>query len=92
MQMGYAHSHGILTAYILFQRPSWRKKNYLGQDTERSMSLKGKYKGHKVQRSMSLCNFISQEGTISTINDLTVLNWGMGQMVREKHQIIVKVL
>ena len=54
--------------------------------------MKGKYQGHRGQRSRSLCNFIGQKGTISTINDLFVLNSGkMGQMVREKHHIINKV-
>ena len=54
--------------------------------------MKGKYQGHRGQRSRSLCNFIGQKGTISTINDLFVLNSGkMGQIVREKHEIIDKV-
>ena len=49
--------------------------------------MKGKYQGFRGQRS--LCNFIGQKGTCSTIYDLFVLNFG--KMVREKHQIIDKI-
>ena len=39
---------------------------------------------------MSFCNFIGLKGTNSTIYDLFVLK--RGKMVREKHQIINKLL
>ena len=53
--------------------------------------MKGNYQGHRGQRSRSLCNFIGQKGTISTINDLFVLNLGkMGQNGQGKHHIIDK--
>ena len=52
------------------------EKNYYSRDVARSRSVKGKgkYQGHRGQRSSSLCNFIGQKGTIATINDLFVLN------------------
>ena len=50
------------------------EKNYYSQDAARSKSVKGNYQGHRGQRSRSLRNFIGQKGTISTINDLFVLN------------------
>ena len=53
--------------------------------------MKGKYQGHRDQRSRSLCNFIGQKGKISTFNDLFVLNSGkMGQMVRENIMLLTK--
>ena len=73
MQRGYAHRHGILTAYI-FPEELAGEKNYYSQDAARSRSVKGKYQGHRGQRSKSHCHFIGQKGTISTINDLFVLN------------------
>ena len=33
------------------------EKNYYSQDAARSRSVKGKYLGHRGQRSRSLCNF-----------------------------------
>ena len=74
MQRGYAHRHGILTTYIFSEDLVKEKKSYYSQDAARSSSAKGKYQGHRGQRSRSLCNFIGQKGTISTINDLFVLN------------------
>ena len=71
MQRGYAHRHGILTAYI-FSEDLAGEKNCYSQDAARS--VKGNNQGHRGQRSRSLCNYIGQKGTISTINDLFVLN------------------
>ena len=65
------HVHGILTVYI-FSEDLAGGKNYHSQDVARS--VKGKYQGHRGQRSRSLGNFIGQEGTISTFNDLFDLN------------------
>ena len=80
----------ILTAYI-FSEDLAGEKNYYSQDLAKSRSVKGKYQGHRGQRSRSLCNFF-QKDTISTISDLFILNLGkMGQMIREKHQIIDKI-
>ena len=73
MQRGYAHRHGILTAYI-FSEDLAGEKNCYSQDAARSGSVKGNYQGHRGQRSRSLCKFIGQKGTISTINDLFVLS------------------
>ena len=73
MDRGYAHQHGILNAYIFSEDLAEEKTNY-SQEAARSRSVKGKYQGHRGQRSRSLCNSIGQKGTISTINDLFVLN------------------
>ena len=56
-----------------FQRSSWRLKSY-SQDAARSRPVKGKYQGHRGQRPWSLCSLIGQKGTISSINDILVLN------------------
>ena len=61
----------ILTAYI-FSEDLAEEKYYYSQDAARTRSVKGNYQGHRGPRS--LCNFIGQKGTISTINDLFVLN------------------
>ena len=73
MQRGYPHQHGILTAYI-FSEDLAGEKNYYSKDAARSRSVKGSHQGHRGQRSRSLCYFIGQKGTISTIDDLFVLN------------------
>ena len=73
MQRGYAHRHGILTAYI-FSETLAEEKNYYSQDTARSRSVKENYQGQRGQRSRSLCNLIGQKGTISIINDLFALS------------------
>ena len=73
VQRGYAHQHGILTAYI-FSEDLAGDKNYYSQDAARSRSVKENYQGHRGQRSRSLCNLIGQKGAISTINDLFALN------------------
>ena len=73
MQRGYAHRHGILTAYIFSEDLAGEKKNSYSQNAARSRSVEGNYQGHRGQRSRSLCNLIGQKGTISTINDLFVL-------------------
>ena len=86
MQRDYAHRHGILTAYI-FSEDLAGEKNFYSQDAARSRSVKGNYQGHRGQRSRSLCKFIGQKGTISTINELGE-NGSNGQ---EKHHIIDKV-
>ena len=57
-----------------FECLTGEEKYYYSQDAARSRSVKGKYQGQRGQRSRSLCNFIDQNGTISTINDLFVLN------------------
>ena len=73
------HAEGLcsltwhLTAYI-FSEDLAEEKYYYSQDAARTRSVKGNYQGHRGQRSRSLCNFIGQKGTISTINDLFVLN------------------
>ena len=56
----------------LFSEDLAGEKNYYSQAAARS--VKGPYQGHRGQGSRSLCNFIGQNGTISTINDLFVLN------------------
>ena len=89
MQRDYANGHGIWTTYI-FTEGLAREQNYFSQDAARSRSVKGRYQGHRGQRSRSLCNFIGQKGTHSTIYDLFVLK--CGKMFREKHQIIDKIL
>ena len=53
MQRDKAHWHGILTAYI-FSEALAGEKNYYSQDGARSRSVKGKYQGHRGQRSRSL--------------------------------------
>ena len=73
MPRGYAHRYGILTAYI-FSKDLAGEESYYSQDAAKSRSVKGKYQGHSGQRSRSLCNFIGQKSTISTIIDLFVLN------------------
>ena len=75
MQRGYAHrhGHGILTAYI-FSQCLAGENNYYSHDVARSSSVKRKYQGHRGKRSRSLCNFIVQKGTISTIKDLFAFN------------------
>ena len=64
MQRGYApryaHGHGILTACI-FSEDLAGEENYYSQDAARSRSVKGKYQGHRGQRSRSLCNCIGQK-------------------------------
>ena len=71
-----------------FRRPSGRIK--LLRDAARSRSVNGRYQGHRGQMSRSLCNLIGQTGTNSTIYNIFLLKWG--KMVREKHQIIDKIL
>ena len=71
MQRGYAHGHGIMTAYIFSEDPAG-EKNYYSQDAARSSSVKGKYQGNRGQRSISFCNFIGKKGKISTKNDLFI--------------------
>ena len=89
MQRGYAHRH---FDRLHFFKDLAGEENYYSQDVVRSRSVRGNFQGHRGRRSRSLCNFIGQKGTISTIIDLFVLNWGkMGQKVREKHQIIDNV-
>ena len=73
MQRGYAHRHCILTTYI-FSEDLAGEENYYSHDAVRSGLVRGKYQGHRGQRSRSLCNFIGQKGTISIIIDLFVLN------------------
>ena len=91
MQRGCAHRHGILTAYI-FSEDLAGEGNYYSQDAARSRSVKGKCQGHRGQRSRSLCNFIGQKGTISTIIDLFVSNYcKMGQIVRENIILLTKL-
>ena len=60
MQRGYAHRHGILTAYI-FSEDIAGEENYYSQDAARSRSVKGKYQGQRGQRSRPPCNFICQQ-------------------------------
>ena len=72
MQRGYAHRHGILTAYN-FSQDLAGEENYYSQDAARSRPVKGKYQGNSDQRSRSICNFIGQKGKISTIINLFVL-------------------
>ena len=73
MQRGYAHRHGILTAYI-FSEDQATEENYYSQDATKSKSVKWIYQGHRGQRSRSLSNFIGLKGTIFTIIDLFVSN------------------
>ena len=73
MQRGYAHRHGILTAYIFSEELAGEKK-LLQPGCCKVKSVKGNYQGHRGQRSRSLCKFIGQKDTIFTINDLFVLN------------------
>ena len=84
MQRGYAYRHGILAAYIFSKDPAGEEnyyifskdlageENYYSQDAAMLRSVKGKHQGHRGRRS--LCNFIGQKGTISTIIDLFVSN------------------
>ena len=57
---------------LIFSEDLDGEKNYNGQDAARSMSVKGNYQGHRGQRPRSLCNFIGQKGTTSTIYDIFV--------------------
>ena len=57
MQRGYAHRHGILTAYI-FSKDLAGEINYYSQDAAKSRSVKGNYQGRRGQRSRSLCNLL----------------------------------
>ena len=69
MQRGYAHGHGILTAYNFSEDLAGEEK-YYSQDAASPRSVKGKYQGYRCQRSRSLHNLIGQKGTISTIINL----------------------
>ena len=92
MQRDYAHRRGILTAYIFSKDLAGEKKNYYSQYAARSRSVKANYQGHRGQSSRTLCNVIVQKGTISTINDLFVLNLGkMGQNGQGKIILLTKL-
>ena len=55
---------GLLT---LFSECLMGELNYFSQYAARSRSVKGRYQGHRGQRSRSHCNFIGKKGTNSTI-------------------------
>ena len=91
MQRGYNHQQGILNTYIYSRELAGENKT----TTARMLQGQGQWKGNiKVIEAKGQGYFAIywSKGTIFTINDLVVLNWGkMGQMVKEKHHIIDKV-
>ena len=74
----FFHAEGLSSPawfldYLHFSEGLEGEKNNFSQDAARSRSEKGRYQGHRGQRSRSFCNFIGQKGTHSTIYDLFVL-------------------
>ena len=71
------HAEGLCSLtwhfdHLYFSEDLAGEEKYYSQDAARSRSVKGKYQGHRDQRS--LCDFIGQKGTNSTIIDIFVSN------------------
>ena len=70
MQRGYAHRHGILTAYISFPKALMENKTTTASIPQGQGHLKGNTKVKELKGKGHF--FIRQKGTMSTIYDLSV--------------------